>query len=205
MPEGVEHLHAVQIAVDNAGLRYQVLDDQGSVREKLAWPRSDLPHGISLKSGFQPSSWLRGTALDLVQLRLKCIAQLAGRGERQSLFAARDAQTGKMPLWIGLIGKEMQLTANLQPTAGHSRHHWLGPSLQDQQPFDIEILLHQGMGPGGILWRSPAWSSFQGISAWGLERLEWPDSCLVGAIGTCEEAISKGPELHASLSTGILE
>jgi hypothetical protein len=38
MPEGVEYLHCVQIALDAGGLRYQVLDVEGRVREKLSWP-----------------------------------------------------------------------------------------------------------------------------------------------------------------------
>lgn len=38
MPEGVEYLHGVQAALDERGLRYQVLDTDGVVRERLAWP-----------------------------------------------------------------------------------------------------------------------------------------------------------------------
>jgi len=38
MPEGVEYLHCVQAALDAEGLRYQVLDVDGVVRERLEWP-----------------------------------------------------------------------------------------------------------------------------------------------------------------------
>ena len=38
MPEGIEYLHAVQAALDAEGLRYQVLDIDGQVRERLSWP-----------------------------------------------------------------------------------------------------------------------------------------------------------------------
>ena len=38
MPEGVEYLHLVQMALDAAGLRYQVIDTDGVVREALDWP-----------------------------------------------------------------------------------------------------------------------------------------------------------------------
>lgn len=208
MPEGIEYLHAVQMAVDDKGLRYQVLDDVGAVRERLAWPPSDpSSDGISLESGLQSLPWSRGHSPDLVHLRLKGHARIRGRGERQPLFAARDTQTGRTPLWIGLIGKGMQLTAILQPMAGRSPYYWFGPSIQDQQPFEIELLLHRGMGPGGILWRSPTspdWSSFQGFSARGLERLEWPDGCIVGAaIG--DAASSSGTEVEAFLSSSFLE
>src|SRR5262249_9658523 len=38
MPEGIEYLHFVQAALDASGLRYQVIDVEGTVREQLAWP-----------------------------------------------------------------------------------------------------------------------------------------------------------------------
>jgi hypothetical protein len=38
MPEGIGYLHCVQAALDKAGLRYQVLDIEGRVREELSWP-----------------------------------------------------------------------------------------------------------------------------------------------------------------------
>ena len=38
MPEGIEYLHCAQMAVDQDGLRYQVLDEDGALREKLSWP-----------------------------------------------------------------------------------------------------------------------------------------------------------------------
>src|SRR5580693_5906768 len=44
MPEGIEYLHCVQAAVDDMGLRYQVLDTTGTVRESLHWPMPAPPH-----------------------------------------------------------------------------------------------------------------------------------------------------------------
>jgi hypothetical protein len=44
-------------------------------------------------------------------------------------------------------------------------------------PFDLQVAIHTGMGPGGLLWRAgdaDAWSSLEGASAWGAERLAWP-------------------------------
>ncbi|MGA7673020.1 MAG: metallophosphoesterase, partial [Nitrolancea sp.] len=38
MPEEFEYLHCVQLALDEAGLRYQVLDNHGQLREWLMWP-----------------------------------------------------------------------------------------------------------------------------------------------------------------------
>ena len=38
MPKETEYLHCVQAALDTTGLRYQVLDTAGQVREWLSWP-----------------------------------------------------------------------------------------------------------------------------------------------------------------------
>ena len=38
MPEDIEYLHCVQAAIDAEGLRYQVIDVEGRVREELSWP-----------------------------------------------------------------------------------------------------------------------------------------------------------------------
>src|SRR5205814_1705135 len=38
IPEDIEYLHCVQAALDTKGLRYQVLDIDGHVREQLSWP-----------------------------------------------------------------------------------------------------------------------------------------------------------------------
>src|SRR5262249_31140051 len=38
MPGATEYLHLVQMACDHQGLRYQVLDTVGELRESLTWP-----------------------------------------------------------------------------------------------------------------------------------------------------------------------
>jgi hypothetical protein len=45
MPEGVEYLHCVQAALDDHGLRYQILDTDGVARERLEWPMASLTNG----------------------------------------------------------------------------------------------------------------------------------------------------------------
>jgi Calcineurin-like phosphoesterase len=42
MPEGIEYLHCVQAALDEQSFRYQVLDAEGLVRERLEWPLPEL-------------------------------------------------------------------------------------------------------------------------------------------------------------------
>ena len=49
--------------------------------------------------------------------------------------------------------------------------------------FDLQLAIHTGMGPGGLLWRrgdGTAWSSLLAASPWGAERLTWPNRWSIG-------------------------
>jgi len=176
MPAGVEYLHCVQMALDGAGLRYQVLDAAGRVRERLSWPPAApgvgdwtaLPRGrIRAPTAF-PHARAR-----CIALRFRGRAAKAGTGAMQTLLAAQ--RTGELAaLWIGLRGNAQRLTVVVSSEPGRSPHYWLGPQLAAGEIFDLALLLHADMGPGGILWRRAtdgAWQSCAAASAWGLERL----------------------------------
>jgi hypothetical protein len=184
MPEGIEYLHLVQAALDDQGLRYQVIDDAGRVREALSWPIA-LPateRWTRLAAGVQRAP-LSGPASParILALRISGIATPEA-GPAQTLFAMREPPA--LPaLWIGPRGADQRLTAILSPEPSRSPHYWLGPAISAGQPFDIEMVIHGGMGPGGLLWRETgrdAWSSLAGASAWGAERLRWPSCWCVG-------------------------
>lgn len=66
-------------------------------------------------------------------------------------------------LWTGLGGE------------GHVETDWLR--------FSVQLLIHTGMGPGGIFCRfgqETHWSSLAAASAWGAERLCWPARWSIG-------------------------
>lgn len=183
MPE-TEYLHCVQMAVDRSGLRYQVLDEDGDVRETLAWPPREPATRTDLAVGANARPWPDGAGSP----GIVCVT-LRGRIDpsrpRQTMLAALD-DDGHCPLWIGLVGRRMQLTVTLQPERGRSPHQWLGPSLADVDAFDLDLMLNADMGPGGILWRargSETWTGLIGMSAWGTERIAWPERLHVGAHG----------------------
>jgi len=208
MPEDIEYLHAVQMAIDSNGLQYQVLDDTGALRESLHWPPPRTKRQIDLKPGIHPLPWRHGDTPDLVRLEIKGTAAMSGSGCRQTLFAAMDEKSGEIPLWIGFIGAKTQLTVILQPSSGRSPHYWFGPEIDHNRPFEFDVLLHQGMGPGGILWRSPAtpyWSSFSGSSAWGIERLAWPSHCSVGLASSANNTPFRGNGLCLGLSSATIK
>jgi hypothetical protein len=179
MPEGAEYLHCVQAALDAQGLRYQVLDMDGAVREQLSWPlrmpaaaqwqtlpigQSEATFGGLLRSGSVVHLTMTGrTCSDLP-------------APPQTLFSAFSPGSLAL-LWLGLRGPHQTLTLIMGRDPGRSPHYWIGPDLGSSEAFDLHIALYPDMGPGGILYRlgeDKAWASFSGASPHGLERLEWP-------------------------------
>ncbi len=183
MPEEIEYLHAVQAALDRDGLRYQVLDTTGKVREWLCWPLPEpqAAQWQSLVNGVQPARH-QGFVIPTPDATPIDFWQISGQtsdgrdGTPQTLLSAWDEGAALAPLWIGLHGCEQRLAILLAPQPGRSPHLWLGPPLPADQLFVLQLALHSGMGPGGLLWRwdeTQPWSSLRGASAWGMERLPW--------------------------------
>ncbi|MBW9053723.1 metallophosphoesterase family protein [Rhizobium mesosinicum] len=206
MPEGVEYLHCIQAALDEEGLRYQVLDTEGIARESLQWPpvlaRGDrwlsLPHGVS------DALWTGPMGADrIIELRLSGRMASDAQTPSQTIFSAFGDE-GLAPLWLGLRGRQQQLTLILGRDPGRSPYYFFGPALPPGEDFDLHILLHGGMGPGGVLWRrdgSKAWSSFEAIASTGLERLVWPCCWSVGhgQKGKCDRRFT-GESLRLSIA-----
>ncbi len=196
MPEGVEYLHCLQAALDVNGLRYQVLDTAGQVREWLQWPITLPPATtwplLSRGENLAPpidnntATHLSGTNFPnhhLLCWQISGICPSSPAANPQTLLSAWDQGGALAPLWIGLLGLEQQLSVLIAPMPGRSPHLWRGPSLEAGQPFTLQIAFHTGMGPGGLLWRpdeNSPWSSLAHTAAWGAERLKWPHYWSVG-------------------------
>jgi hypothetical protein len=185
MPEGVEYLHCIQAALDEDGLRYQVLDTEGTVRERLQWPPmpagEDKWHGIVY--GISEARWSGPVGTDrIVEFRLGGRTAPEPCASQQTIFSA-FGEKGLAPLWLGLRGRQQQLTLILGRDPGRSPYYFFGPDLPPGEDFTLQLLLHSGMGPGGVLWRgtgSEAWSSSEAIASTGFERLVWPSRWSVG-------------------------
>jgi len=190
MPEEIEYLHCVQAALDADGLRYQVLDTSGQIQEWLAWPLALPPSTtwMPLAGGdhVAPAFGDRGEDAPqarLVVWRLDGICPPARSGGAQTLLCGWNPGPALAPLWIGLQGSEHRLCILLSPAPGRSPHLWLGPVLPPGKPFEVQIAIHTGMGPGGLLWRwddAAPWSSLRAASPWGAEQLIWPARWSVG-------------------------
>ena len=189
MPEGIEYLHCVQMALDRIGLRYQVLDTSRQGREWLSCPPRHTIHShLDSIGGPRPDRAVEqrpgggATLAQFVAWRFEGTSP-AGGGTQQTLLAGWDPGPDLPPLWIGLQGDEQRLAVLLSPGPGRSPHLWLGPTLAPGQPFKVQVAIHTGMGPGGLLWRwaeTSPWSSLQAASPWGAERLTRPTCWSIG-------------------------
>jgi hypothetical protein len=190
MPAEHEYLHCVQGALDERGLRYQVLDSTGALREWLEWPmrlRASAEWSpLALGECAAPVSVVerRETgAARVVAWQFSGISAESRDGTPQTLLTACDAGPALAPVWVGLSGEEQRLGVLLGPVPGCSPHLWHGPLLPPGENFSLQLAIHTGMGPGGILWRrddASPWSSLTAASPWGAERLTWPRHWLVG-------------------------
>ncbi len=200
-PREFEYHHFVQACVDGNGLRYQVVDEAGVVRERLNWP-PDVPSSAGWPDRqFSIPAGQAGPDRFIVW-RLRGDLAAGYSGEPQKLLAAPSKTGAYTSLWIGLVGRSRRLTVSLQPQADRSPHYWHGPTFESGPDFDVQVALHFGMGPGGILWRdgdrSP-WNSMDGASAWGAERLKDCDFAKL-CLGSSEilEAPFRGRNLDVS-------
>ena len=206
MPEGIEYLHCVQAALDAEGLRYQVLDANGLLRERLGWPIPSpsaerwriLPAGESdapLTGKLQPGKF--------VMLRLTGQTAAAEASAAQTLFSAFSPKT-MAPLWVGFCGPRQMLMITIGGEPGRSPHYWLGPGIERGSRFVFDLLFHADMGPGGILYRAGSvkhWSSLAAASATGVEQLDWAEHWSVGhAQGGPADRRFLGTELTISVA-----
>lgn len=183
MPEGIEYLHCVQAALDDRGLRYQVLDTDGAVRERLEWPpvisadwqvvepgESDAPFAGRINPGV------------VVEFRVAGRTSPVPWAPKQTLFTTRSPDT-IAPIWLGLRGLRQTLTLVVGRQPGRSPSYWFGPDIPAASEFDLHVAFHPAMGPGGILYRNRAeagWTSFKSATATGIEDVLWPRSWNVG-------------------------
>ena len=203
MPPEWEYLHALRVEVDEAGLRYDVLDTTGAVREQLAWPIPEPAADAWQEIAAQGAERAPSFADDPVWLDISGVTTPSPTGS-QTILCARNDDAWLPPLWIGLIGPEQRLSALLAPQVGRSPHLWTGPVAPADTPFRLQLLLHPGMGPGGLLWRADAsapWTSLTCASAWGLGRLPEVSHLSVGCgKGGARDRAWQGPSLRGRMA-----
>lgn len=185
MPEGVEYLHCVQAAIDDQGLRFNVLDVEGTIRERLEWPPNDesmtdwqtLPIGErDAPIQGRPKSGQR------VEFRFAGQTSLSGHVGEQTIFSACDPGL-LATIWIGFRGLKQTLSVIVGGVAGRSPSYWFGPDVPAGGSFDFHICFHADMGPGGVMFRhrnDQNWTSLNASTARGLSEIDWPSRWVVG-------------------------
>ena len=160
-------------------------DADGHVRERLSWPLHlpDVADWRVLPCGHSEALVAGGPHPDrIVALRFTGRAAPAGDGSAQTLLSAfRPGIPARLS--IGLRGVGQRLTVIVGPETGRSPHYWHGPAVAAAAPFDIRLVIHPGMGPGGFIHDvvgDGRWSSLAAASPWGAERLNWPERWSVG-------------------------
>jgi hypothetical protein len=203
MPESVEYLHCVQAALDADGLRYQVLDTEGVVRERLTWPLPSFidDEWISLPRGPGPALF-SGLPEPGSVVGLQLAGHTADAVAAPQTLLCMPVPGNIEPLWLGLRGPRQTLTLILGREAGRSPNYWIGPDLLTGNDFTLEVSLCPDMGAGGVLWRqlgTKPWTSFYATSATGLERFSWPAGWSVGqGQGGAGDRPYAGSQLHVA-------
>jgi hypothetical protein len=203
MPEGFEYLHLVQAVLDAEGLRCQVLDTEGRVREHLSWPVKLPPSDLwrPLPPGEFAAPFSGSYDGQVVTLRFR--GQTAGDAAAAQTLLSAFSPGAQAQLWIGLRGADQRVTVVIGPERYRSPHYWIGPPLPPGAAFDIRVVIHAGMGPGGIMCDAGdgSWSSLAAASPWGAERLIWPERWSVGyAQGGDGDRPFRGTSLMASMT-----
>ena len=156
MPEGIEYLHCVQAALDASGLRCQVLDTSGQIREWLAWPlmlppSTEWPQ-LACGNNAAPVDEDRTADATLGRVlvwHFAAICSPVSNAEAQTLLCGVGhwPNTGVAVDWS--TGSRASPGRVVKPSPGRSPHLWLGPVLPPDKPFEIQIAVHTDMGPGG--------------------------------------------------------
>jgi hypothetical protein len=210
MPEDVEYLHCIQAALDDDGLRYQVLDRDGVAREQLQWPPRLADASIAWQPLAPGNMAARFTGQigpgKLVEFRVA--GQMAAEpwAPEQTFFTAHSPDT-IAPIWLGTRGPKQTLTLVVGRQPGRSPSYWFGPDLPAGCAFDFDIAFYPDMGPGGILYRSRTenvWTSMKSATSVGVEKVMWPGAWSVGhGQHGAEDRPFRGAELAISMRGDI--
>ncbi len=197
MPRPPEYLHFVQVAVDDRGLALQTRDPAGALRDWLAWPPQEGNPGGRLTEPLTghsvavppPAAWEApvGTS-HLLVWQFSGWLSLPHVAARILLRATTDDGTQGFIIAMehGAVVVHQFRTVDHGAGAAESTATWFGPAIGNTANVGIDIAIHTGMGPGGVLWRSSPhcrWSSMRSSSAIGFESFPWCGRWQIGSKG----------------------
>ena len=154
MPAPDEYHHCVQLAVDDIGLRGQVLAPDGTAREEFQWP---LPEDGIMKSS------IRSDSLPPKPSRVL----LTGQSGKEAYPRIR----------VSLDGYQPRLNVTLYDPADVYPCSWHGPEIDIRHPFELTVAIDPNLGPGGVLARvgNEPYSSLTTDVPFGFKVNSWPE------------------------------
>ena len=182
------YLHLIQAAVDERGLRYQVLNVNKKQDHWFEWPLKlpDSKDWILLHNAENEAPLLtiqKKNQKYIIIWDIKAEINSSLCSTMQTMISGWNSENDLFAFWIGIIGSEQQVTVQIRPENNRSPGFWHGPKIDPGEKIELQIAMHSGMGPGGILWRSNEsgnWTSFRTANNWGVEKVSWPKKWTVG-------------------------
>jgi hypothetical protein len=183
MQEPVEYNHFTDIILNEKGLKWRTIDKKGSVREWLSWPlklpdlsgwtkidakATNLPKPDEIKSASTSTAQLIGFHLQGDDLRKT--------DELQTLLCGWKTFDGNGHFRIAVDNGKLLVSI------GNLANQWYGPPVETGS-FNFQLVIHTGMGPGGVLFRaSPtaSWQSFTTETVTGMEHMNFPERWVLG-------------------------
>ena len=155
MPAPTEYHHCVQLAIDDLGLRGQVIDTEGTVREQFHWP--------PLRDGVMEWSF-KSEPLDPRPSRV--------------LLAGHSGKEAFPRIHVSLDGYQPRLNVALFDPADIYPNSWHGPEVDIRHPFELTVAIDPAMGPGGVLARvgNEPFSSLETDVPHGYKANGWPET-----------------------------
>ncbi len=155
MPAPAEYHHCVQLAVDELGLRGQVLDTVGTAREQFQWP---LPRDGVIEWSFKSEPLVASPS--------------------RSLLRGHSANEAFPRIHVSLDGYQPRLNVALYDPADVYPNSWHGPEVDISRPFELSIAIDPAMGPGGVLARmgNGPYSSLETDVPHGYRANGWPET-----------------------------
>ena len=155
MPAPAEYHHCVQLAVDELGLRGQVLDTVGTAREQFQWP---LPRDGVIEWSFK--------------------SEPLPPSPSRVLLSGHSANDAFPRIHVSLDGYQPRLNVALYDPADVYPNSWHGPEVDIGRPFELTVAIDPAMGPGGVLARvgNGRYSSLETDVPHGYKANGWPET-----------------------------
>jgi len=155
-----------------------------------------------------PDGWEdRSACCKVFLLRFQGVCPDPWRGDPQTVLLGYSGGNFGSPRNVRFTLEGNLPTLNVGLVVEHPyAQKWAGPVLVPGKPFDVQVAIHPGMGPGGIMWRSDersAWSSMRGESPRGAELSGWTIEWKLGhdLCGPHDKPFT-GDKLHVAWSSG---